>query len=315
LNPAISFTEVSQICAHYGIDIEDVRSTTGSFNKQLFFINDELLLRVSATPMAREQERFRRIAALPRVPHIQSVGVLDREAGPVYYTLLTLLPGDDFVNVYGETTVDQQEQLGREVAAFLDSLHTYRGAAYDIGLYVPAIPDFAGTWRAGHERYCEQLEESAVALPLQPESRRIFAEAFRFLRAFLGVLDAQTGPALLHNDFHPRNILLHRGRFSGVIDWECSQYGEADFDLCHLIHWCAYPPQPGIDFRPFLRALLQVAPRCAQVPDLAKRLTLYQLEHEIQQIIWSGGSAEAERVPRIERWLAGGVEDLLRDVG
>lgn len=314
MDPTIGFTEVSQICAQHRIDIEDFRSATGSFNKQLFFINDELLLRVSVTSMEHEQARFRRIAALQRVPHIKSVGVLDREAGHVYYTLLTLLPGDDFVNVYGETTVAQQELLGREVAAFLDSLHTYHGAAYDIGLYVPAIPDFSGTWRAGHQRYWERLEQDAAALHLKPESRRVFAEAFQFLRAHLSVLDAQTGPTLLHNDFHPKNILMYRGRFSGVIDWECSQYGEADFDLCHLIHWCVYPPHPGIDFRPFLRALLQAAPQCVRVPALARRLTLYQLEHELQQIIWGGSPAEAERVPRLVHWLAGGVEDLLRDV-
>jgi aminoglycoside phosphotransferase (APT) family kinase protein len=128
-------------------------------------------------------------------------------------------------------------------------------------------------------------------------------------------LDHQTGPVVLHNDFHPRNILLDRGTFSAVIDWECSQYGEPDFDLCHLIHWTLYPPQPDIDFRPFLHAVLRAAPQCTQIPELTQRLTLYQIEHDIQQIIWQGSSAEAERVPRLERWLNGGVADLLRDVG
>jgi aminoglycoside phosphotransferase (APT) family kinase protein len=311
----IGFTEVSRICATHGIEIQDLRPATGSFNKQIFFINDELLLRLSATPMTGEQERFRRVAALERVPHIQHVGVLEREAGPFYYTLLTLLPGDDLVNVYFETTVAQQRDLGRALAAFLDGLHTHRGTHYDIGLYVPALPEFSGSWRAGHQRYWELLKQGAAALQLQPDSRRVFAEAFRFLDASVDVLDYQTGPALLHNDFHPKNILLHRGSFSGVIDWECSQYGEADFDLTHLIHWCAYPPHPDIDFRPFLYAVFEAAPQCAQVPELTKRLTLYQVEHELQQIIWQGSRAEAERVPRIVRWLEGGVAELLREVG
>jgi hypothetical protein len=99
-----------------------------------------------------------------------------------------------------------------------------------------------------------------------------------------------------------------------VIDWECSQYGEADFDLCHLIHWCAYPPHPDIDFRAFLYAMFEAAPRCTQVPELAKRLTVYKVEHEIQQIIWQGSAAETERVSRIVRWLEGEVEELLREV-
>lgn len=314
MEKAIGLAEVSQICARHRIAIKDLHSTIGSFDKQIFFINDELLLRVSATTMVGEQERFRRIAGLQRVPQIRDIGVLEHQAGPIYYTLLTLLPGDDFVNVYSETTVAQQEQLGKAVAAFLDCLHTYRGTYYDIGLYVPALPEFPGTWRVGHQRYWELLKQGAAALQLEPDSQRIFVEAFRFLSASIDVLDYQAGPSVLHNDFHPKNILLHQGCFSGVIDWECSQYGEADFELCHLIHWCVYPPRPDIDFRVFLRAVFQAAPQCTQVPELAKRLTLYQVEHEIQQIIWQGNPAEAERVPRLVRWLEGGVEALLREV-
>ena len=305
---------VGPICAKHGIKIEDLRTSTGSFAKKIFFINNELLLRVSEAPMEGEQAKFGRVAALDFVPRIVHVGLLEWEAGPVYYTLLTQLPGDDFVAVYAETTRAQQIQLGKDVAAFLDELHGYTGTAYDVGLYIPAIPGFTGTWRAGHRQYWEILKQGTESLPRKPESAGIFESAFRFLDASGKALDAQSGPRLLHNDLHPRNILVHRGRFSGVIDWECSQFGEADFELCHFIHWCLYPPRPDIDFRPFLGALFQSAPNCAQVPNLAERLTIYQVEHEIQQIIWHGGKAEAERVPRIARWMDGGVDDLLGQV-
>ena len=264
--------------------------------------------------MTVEQEKFTRVAALEAVPKILHAGMVERPAGPVFYTLLTLLPGDDFVAAFPRTTLAQQDQLGRAVAQFLDGLHELTAASYDIGLYTPIIPHFSGTWRAGHHRYWEILEQGAAGLPLQPDSARVFAEAFRFLRGSAAALEFQTGPRLLHNDFHPRNFLLAHGKFSGVIDWECSQFGEADFELCHLIHWCVYPPAAGIDYRPFLRALFQAAPRCAQVPDLARRLAIYQVEHELQQIIWQGRQAEALRIPRLVHWLAGGAADLLGEI-
>ena len=264
--------------------------------------------------MEGEQEKFRQVAALDWVPKIVHVGLLEREPGPVHYTLLTQLPGDDFVTAYSQPTLAQQRQLGKDVAAFLDDLHVLTGTAYDIGLYVPAIPNFTGTWRAGHRQYWELLKQGSEAIPLKPESIKVFESAFRFLDASAEALDYQTGPKLLHNDLHPKNILLDQGRFSGVIDWECSQYGEADFELCHFIHWCVYPPSPSIDFRLFLGALFQSSPKCAQIPDLVERLTIYQVEHELQQIIWHGSQAEAERVPRIVRWMDGGVDDLLRQV-
>jgi aminoglycoside phosphotransferase (APT) family kinase protein len=149
---------------------------------------------------------------------------------------------------------------------------------------------------------------------LKPDSIQVFQSTNRFLQASSAALDAQTGPKLLHNDFHPRNILLSQGKFSGVIDWECSQFGEADFELCHLIHWCLYPPKPGIDFRTFLRGLFEASPQCTRVPHLAQRLTIYQIEHEMQQIIWNGSEAESWRVPHLVRWMDGGVDDLLREI-
>jgi aminoglycoside phosphotransferase (APT) family kinase protein len=264
--------------------------------------------------MALEQEKFRRVAPLNFVPKIIHTGALEREAGPIYYTLLTLLPGADFVHVYTETTEAQQKQLGEDIAGFLDNLQEFNGTHYDIGLYVPALPNFSGTWRAGHQKYWELLKQESEKLTLQPGSIQVFERADRFLQAAIAGLDFQTGPKLLHNDFHPGNLLLYQGKFSGVIDWECSQFGEADFELCHFIHWCLYPPKSNLDFRTFLRAVFEASPKCTRVPNLAQRLTIYQIEHEMQQIIWHAGEAESWRVPRLVRWMDGGVDDLFREI-
>ncbi len=311
----IDFTEVHQICIEHQIEIKDLKSITGSFGKKVFFINQELLLRVSETSMTSEQEKFRRVATLNFVPKIIHIGTLQREAEPIYYTLLTLLPGDDFANIYPGTTESQQKQLGKDIARFLDNLHELNGTHYDIGLYVPALPHFSGTWRDGHQQYWERLRQESGRLPLQPESIQVFERAYWFLQKSGAALDFQTGPKLLHNDFHPKNILLHQGNFSGVIDWECSQFGEADFDLSHFIHWCLYPPKPNINFRAFLHALVEASPKCTQVLDLEKRLTIYQIEHEMQQIIWNAKEAESWRVPRLVRWMDGCVDELFREIG
>jgi thiamine kinase-like enzyme len=238
LKKEVDFTEVRQICTRHQIEIKDLKSLTGSFGKKIFFINREFLLRVSETPMTLEQEKFRRVTTLNFVPKIIHTGTLKREAGPIYYTLLTLLPGNDFVNVYQETAEAQQKELGNNIAGFLDNLQEFNGTHYDIGLYVAALPHFSGSWREGHQKYWELLNQEIEKLPLKPYSIQVFERAYRFLQTSIAVLDFQTGPKLLHNDFHPRNILLYQGEFSGVIDWECSQFGEPDFDLCHFIHWC-----------------------------------------------------------------------------
>jgi hypothetical protein len=145
LKKEINFAAVYQICARHRIEIKDIKFNIGSFDKQIFFINHEYLLRVSETSMALEQEKFRRIAVLDFVPKIKHFGVLEGDAVPVHYTLLTLIPGDDFVYVFSETTIAQQKQWGKDVAIFLDHLYAPSGTHYDIGLYLPAIPNFFGT--------------------------------------------------------------------------------------------------------------------------------------------------------------------------
>ena len=52
----------------------------------------------------------------------------------------------------------------------------------------------------------------------------------------------------------------------------------------------------------------------ARVPELAQRLTIYQIEHEIQQIIWHGKNAESWRVPRLVHLMDGGVDELFREI-
>ena len=309
----VTYEEVKQICAAHKIEIKKIESTTGSFEKKIFFINQEYLVRVSETSMAAEQKKFEMVSAINHTPKILHIGSLQCDASSIFYTILTMVPGIDFVEGFYETTTTQQEQLGPDVASFLDSIHAYNSSDYDIGLYIPIIAQFSGTWRDGHQRYWEYLQQESSQLSLKPESVQIFKKAFQFLQDSSAVLDYQNGPKLLHNDFHPKNILIKQGKFSGVIDWECSQFGEADFELTHLIHWCLYPPKPTINFRPFLRALFQSKPTCTQVPDLAQRLTIYQIEHEIQQIIWQSSEEEPLRIPRLLRWLEGDVEELIEE--
>jgi len=63
-----------------------------------------------------------------------------------------------------------------------------------------------------------------------------------------------------------------------------------------------------------LRALFNAAPKCTQVPNLADWLAIYQIEHEIHQLIWQGSEAEPWRVSRLVYWMAGGEDVLSREI-
>lgn len=143
------------------------------------------------------------------------------------------------------------------------------------------------------------------------KSEKIISTAFDYIYANINCLEYRTGAKLLHNDFHPKNIIVHEGRLAGIIDWECSQFGEADFELAHLFHWCIYPSAPDSGFELLLKSIVENLRIVLDVPNIEKRLTIYQLEHELNQLIWNGKKQEEERILRINGWLNGQVEVLL----
>ena len=142
-----------------------------------------------------------------------------------------------------------------EPSGELEAMHAITSRSYDIGHYIPAIPNHEGSWREGHERYTAFLRIGIDEVELSPTNRKTIEDAFAFMNASLDCLVYQKGVALIHNDLHPKNIVVHGGALSAVIDWVCSQFGEPDFDFSHMIHWCFFPPDTDADLRPFTAAL------------------------------------------------------------
>ena len=309
----MNINEAELLLRNHNIIVNDINSLTGSFNKDIFLINNTYVLRPSLVDMQKEQQNFKRIEHLLNVPKIEYMGKFKTNED-YYYTILNMLPGIDFIDAVSDMTLQQQKELGASISNFLNILHGITNTEYDIGHYLPLIPNYSGSWKSGHKKYSDYLFERTEKMQLNVNSCHIITQAFQYLNSYADVLDYQSGPVLLHNDFHPKNIVVNNGMFSGVIDWECSQFGESDFEMCHFIHWCLYPPKQDVDFKPFLRSLFNASPQCVMVPGIARRLTIYQIEHELIQLIWSNGKSEVDRTQKIIKWLAGSVDDLLNSL-
>ncbi len=118
-------------------------------------------------------------------------------------------------------------------------------------------------------------------------------------------MNAQTGPVYLQNDLHPKNIIINQSILSGIIDFECAQYGERDFELSHFVHWTIFPPDEISSFDDLVKEVIALFQKELFVEDLPIRQTIYQLEHEINQLIWNNGSDQEEKAKRIRAWLDG----------
>lgn len=290
------------------LKIEHIKSCD---NEHLFFVNDLYLLRISDGNTDRQRQLLSRVAHITATQKLLRQGTV-AGATNLSYLLCTKLQGSDFFDSIESLTDSQKANIGKSVAAFIGELQTIRSTGYDIGHYIPIIPEFKGSWQEGHARYWGYISGELSRLGIDGSNR--IRAAFDFMDSYRGALRQESGSVLLHNDLHPKNIIINDGLFTGVIDWECSQFGEPDFEYCHFLHWCVFPPKESADLKAFLASVLDESKIRSRFDDFIERQTIYQLEHEMMQIVWSRGTCLNERLPKIEYWLNGGVKSLLQSI-
>ena len=329
--------DIREICRLHQLQCDSIEKATGSFDKELFFIDNKYLLRTSRQPMLEERKKINRVRDLKQVPKIvyasdqdiqkqdilsqrasdQDTSVQDtsdqRSAGSkIYYLILEYIHGCELFTSYDELNDQEIFEIGVRIADFLEELHGIKGEQYDIGHYVPIIPDYDQSWRSGHQSYWENIYSGVSKLQLSEELRQKLELSNQYINENLSCLEYEDGPVLLHNDFHYKNIIIDKHTFSGVIDWECSQFGEADFDLIHLVHWSLFPPSNGVDMMQLFRTIFLRFMKRHSIPAIEKRLTIYLLEHDFIQILWSEGKRAEEYLSRIDWWLSGNLENYIQ---
>jgi len=310
--------QAQRLLSSRGIDSRRLEKKTGSFGKELFMVDDRYLLRTSASPMDAEIAKFERVKGLASVPHVLETGTWEGEAegsGPTHWILVELIPGAELFDTLDTLSAADQKRVALALSAFLDGLHAIRGEGYDMGHYFPVIGDFAGSWRQGHAAYQDWLREGLAPLDLDTRERAVVDRCVAWMRDHADCLAFEAGPRLLHNDFHPRNIIVKDGAFSGVIDWECSQWGEGDFELVHFAHWHLSPVDSGPSLAVLTEALFAAQGRARPVPRLPERIKTYLVEHDLFQIVLSKGARKGLFFPRLEGWLAGTSDRFFEQCG
>lgn len=306
--------DVRAICQQHKLQCNKITKIIGSFDKEVFNIDDRYLIRTSNQSMMDELSKINRIKDLKNVPHIIYTSEQMIEGRMIYYIILEYIQGMELLSVCNDLSAQNKHDIGVSISDFLVGLHSIKGENYDIGHYIPIIPNHDKSWKTGHELYWKYIYDGIKEM--QPDN--ILAQFLELSNDYINIniscLDYESGPVLLHNDFHFKNIIIHNNDFSGVIDWECSQYGEMDFDLIHLFYWSLFPPSKGIDLTNIFDTVFRLQMINNNIPMIEKRLTIYMLEHDFIQILWSKGKQIEEFLPRIKYWLEGKQEEYIRSI-
>jgi aminoglycoside phosphotransferase (APT) family kinase protein len=184
--------------------------------------------RLSAGLIRTEQRWLPEIA--PHVPLPIPSPVLAGAPGRGYpwsWSVVPWLPGDSALH----TPPRDLDAAAVTLAAFINALHA---------LPVPADPpvnEVRGVPLRARDAVTRQAIHDSVVLARWDEALD---------------LPPFTGPPVwLHGDLHPGNLLVHRGRLSGVIDFGDLTAGDPATDL--FAAWALFPPPVRDTFRAALR--------------------------------------------------------------
>jgi hygromycin-B 4-O-kinase len=116
-------------------------------------------------------------------------------------------------------------------------------------------PDGAGpSWGAELLSVAEPRDRLAgwrERLDASPQEARVFDAGLERLRQLAPQLSEYRG--IVHNDLLNRNVLVDKGRLTGVIDWGNAFYGDPLYDNALFLYWWSwYPEWQEIDLQEIL---------------------------------------------------------------
>nr|WP_249435698.1 aminoglycoside phosphotransferase family protein [Paenibacillus sp. Marseille-Q4541] len=88
-------------------------------------------------------------------------------------------------------------------------------------------------------------------LNASPQEAKIFDDGVARLRQLVTKLPEHRG--IIHSDLLNRNVLVHQGKLTGIIDWGNAFYGDPLYDIAWLIYWWSwYPDWQKVDLQVIL---------------------------------------------------------------
>ncbi len=255
------------------------------------WVGDEYVVRLTG---GQFRDAYRHEAAVVSllagsdVPHARHLAHGDGPDGPWYVS--ERLPGRTLSEAWPAADPYTRQTMIESLGSALRALHQVPVPA---DLLPPWLADaLAGKpWPAFHPPVVSaalQQVEDARRLPGHDE--HLLADVTDWIQERLALF-AAAEPVLVHGDVHGSNVMVDRGRVTGLIDFAEALAQPADVELDTILRWCArareYPPTPaerGLDEATLTQVpgwLRGAYPRLFEREHLRERLNFYDMYVEL----------------------------------
>jgi hygromycin-B 7''-O-kinase len=212
------------------------------------WVGDEYVVRLSNDRARDAYVHEARVVALlagSDVPHARHVA---HGAGPDgSWYVSERLPGRTLHDVWPEADVPTRHAIVESLGVALRALHRVPVPG---DLLPPWLEDAlrGGAWPAYHPPVVSAaLEQVDAARRRHGRDSRLLDDITVWIHERLPLFGADD-PVLVHGDLHGSNIMVDRGRVTGLIDFAEALAQPADAELDTILRWCArpgeFPPTP-----------------------------------------------------------------------
>jgi len=234
--------------------------TTGRFRLKAGWVSrawvgDECVVRLNND--VRHRDAYRHEAAVVSlldgsdVPHARLLAHGDGPDGPWYVS--ERLRGRTLHEAWPTADPATRRTMIESLGSALRALHRVPVPAGLLPPWLAGALD-GGPWPAFHPPVVSAALQLAKATrPLPGHDPRLLVDVAGWIEQRLALFAADE-PVLVHGDLHGSNVMVDRGRVTGLIDFAEALTQPADAELDTVLRWCArsreYPPTPderGLD--------------------------------------------------------------------
>ncbi len=206
--------------------------------------DDMLLLFYERRMMRQEPALHRLIQKRTRVP-IPAIVAYDFTRSRIDrdYLIMPRLPGQPLSEIGRKLSQTQVEGILRELGGHIANLHTIRAKRYGyLGQHRPMIPQ--RRWDDAFAIMWEKLLDDCVACGVYRAEDK--AMAMDVWAKYRGAFDPHVPSCLCHMDLWSANVLVEKGKFSALFDFDRACFGDRENDLA-VAEYCGLTREPFWD--------------------------------------------------------------------
>lgn len=193
----------------------------GFSTDQKFIIDNQYLVRAfSSEQSSNRQAEFHTLAKLSAlskvIPKAIEYNVI-KELN-LSYMVLTYIPGEDGEKTLKELDVANQYEVGYAAGVELKKIHAF------------SAPKDMETWYDVKKRKSDAYIEDLTAIDIDEKVKNTLVQ---YIKRQEYLMKGRPN-CFQHDDFHPGNILIDNGEFSGIIDFQQMDWGDPIHDLQKL---------------------------------------------------------------------------------